>query len=66
MLIPQQNTKLMSLLLVYLSENYTTELQHCNVCGITTPRFERSYLINGEWVCVDCVLSRMNGNPYPC
>lgn len=66
MLIQQQNTKLMSLLLVFLTENYTTEQRRCNVCDTTTPRFERSFLISGEWVCVDCVLSRMNGIPRPC
>ena len=66
MLIQQQNTKLMSLLLVFLTENYTTELRRCNVCDTTTPRYERSFLISGEWVCVDCILSRMNGIPRQC
>lgn len=64
MLIQQQNTKLMSLLLVFLSENYSTELRRCNVCDTTTPRFERSFFISGQWVCVDCILARMNGIPY--
>ncbi len=66
MLIQQQNTKLMSLLLVFLTENYTTELRRCNVCDTTTPRFERSFFIGGEWVCVDCILSRLNGYPRHC
>ncbi|OLS28351.1 MAG: hypothetical protein ThorAB25_18830 [Candidatus Thorarchaeota archaeon AB_25] len=66
MLIQQQNTKLMSLLLVFLTENYMTELRRCNVCDTTTPRFDRSFFISGEWVCADCILARMNGLPRPC
>lgn len=66
MLIQQQNMKLLSLLLVFLTENYTTELRRCNVCDTTTPRYERSFMINGQWVCIDCILNRLNGVPGSC
>ena len=59
MLIEQSDIKLLSLLLVFLSENYSTSHNRCNSCGTTTPRFDKCFFINGEWVCVSCVLQRV-------
>jgi hypothetical protein len=59
MLIEQSDIKLLSLLLVFLSENYSTSTNRCNSCEDPSPRFGKSFLINGEWICVDCVLDRI-------
>ncbi len=51
----------MSLLMVYLSENYETRPNACDNCKTVTPAFGKSFLINGSWVCLDCVRKRIEG-----
>jgi len=59
MLIERSDIKLLSLLLVFLSENYPTSMNRCSSCDTTSPRFGKSFFISGEWVCVNCVLRRI-------
>ncbi len=51
--------RLISLLLVYLSENYPDSLNPCSICGKSLVYLGRTFLVAGHWVCVDCVMKRM-------
>jgi hypothetical protein len=56
----------MSLLLVFLTENYQTNHQNqCDDCKTITPSFGKTFLINDGWVCVDCVIDRIEGMKEP-
>ncbi len=58
--------KLISLLLVYLSENYSDSLNPCSICRKSLVYLGRTFLIAGQWVCVDCVMKRMeSAQPSP-
>ena len=56
----EDRLKLMSLLLVFLTENYKCEYKSCDECGTKTPRFERSFEIGDSWVCTDCIIERID------
>jgi hypothetical protein len=58
-------SKLMSLLMVYLSENYETQSNACDDCRTITPAFGKSFLINGRWICMNCVIKRIEGQGNP-
>ena len=59
MFIQQEPHKLMSLLVVFLTENYETEHISCDECQTTNPRFDRVFLVNSKRVCIDCILRRI-------
>ncbi len=52
-------SKLVSLLVVFLSENFETGTGPCQECGSTLYDFGKSFLIGGKWICMSCVISRM-------
>lgn len=54
-----RNTKLWSLLLVFLSENFTSGPEACEVCGAEPVRFGKAFEISNEWVCADCIRARI-------
>jgi hypothetical protein len=58
-------SKLMSLLMVYLSENYENRPNACDECKSITPPFGKSFLINGKWVCLNCVVNRIEDKRNP-
>jgi hypothetical protein len=62
LLIEQSDIKLLSLLLVFLTENYPTSKNRCNICDTTALRFGKSFFISGEWVCVNCILRRIQSS----
>ncbi|MFW9847811.1 MAG: hypothetical protein ACFFF4_01660 [Candidatus Thorarchaeota archaeon] len=55
------DTKLFSLLIVFLSENYEHRIGTCDSCGKTNPQFGKIFLIATKWICVDCVIKRIDG-----
>lgn len=59
MLIEQSGIKLLSLLLVFLSENYHTSTKRCDICDTTVQSFGKSFNIGGKWVCVSCIIKRI-------
>jgi hypothetical protein len=62
MFIQQTNPKLLSLLLVYLTENYGSSYGGCCICGQSYPRFGKVYQINGKMICIDCIVQRIEGH----
>jgi hypothetical protein len=62
MLIEQSDIKLLSLLLVFLSENYPTSTNRCNTCNSPVTRFGKSFFISGEWVCINCIVRRIQSS----
>ena len=52
-------TKLVSLLLVFLSENYEARHGTCDSCGAVSPDFGKVFKIQSDWICVNCVISRI-------
>jgi hypothetical protein len=60
MQVAKRSAKLMSLLIVFLTENYEHGIIPCEVCGTTIPSYSKTFLINKSWVCIDCILDRIN------
>ena len=58
-------SRLLSLLMVYLSENYESRAQACDFCNSVTPAFGKTFLINSQWICLDCVIKRIEGKGLP-
>ncbi|MFX0108152.1 MAG: hypothetical protein ACFE7R_07705 [Candidatus Hodarchaeota archaeon] len=50
---------LMSLFLVFLTENFESSVGHCNECGTMVPRFGRVFEIIGQKICADCIIRRI-------
>ncbi len=65
MQVPTRITKLFSLLLVFLSENYESRFGHCEICGTPSPSFGKTFLMNSQigprWICVECIVNRIEG-----
>jgi hypothetical protein len=53
------NTKLWSLLIVFLAENFTSRVGPCDICGADHVRFGKTFDIGDERVCTDCVFTRI-------
>lgn len=62
MFVQQPISRLLSLLLVFLTENYHSEHGDCASCGTSCPRFDKVYLINGKLICIDCIVKRIEGH----
>ncbi|MHA1906843.1 MAG: hypothetical protein ACW98Y_06090 [Candidatus Thorarchaeota archaeon] len=60
MQVVPSDTKLVSLLIVFLSENYEHRLGACDSCGAAHPQFGKTFRIEHNWVCVECVIKRIN------
>ncbi len=60
MQIVPSGIQLVSLLIVFLSENYEHKFGICDSCGVSRPQFGKTFLIGQKWICVECVMKRIN------
>ncbi|MCK5238823.1 MAG: hypothetical protein KAR33_04695 [Candidatus Thorarchaeota archaeon] len=60
MQVVPSDIQLVSLLIVFLSENYEHRIGVCDSCGASRPQFGKTFLIGPKWVCVECVMKRIN------
>jgi hypothetical protein len=64
MQVAASHFKLLSLLLVFLTENFESQAGGCDVCLSSTPKFSKVFHINSRWVCVNCILERISANQH--
>jgi hypothetical protein len=62
--VAHSHTNLISLLMVYLTENYEHKSASCEECRSLKPSFAKTFSIRGKWICIDCVIERINGNMH--
>ncbi|RLI55975.1 MAG: hypothetical protein DRO87_03075 [Candidatus Thorarchaeota archaeon] len=55
----QTARSLLSLLTVYLTENYQSSSHSCDECNSTRPTLQRTFLIHNRWICLDCIIKRI-------
>jgi hypothetical protein len=50
---------MLSIFLVFLTENFESKVTPCDECGAMLPRFGRVFNVGSKWVCADCIFGRI-------